>query len=49
MRAFLSAYFPVNLGWENDADVVLAIPPTFGFVDAGSGRVNKVPEVDGWP
>jgi hypothetical protein len=27
MRGFLSYYFPINHGWKNEADIVLAVTP----------------------
>ena len=31
MRGFLSYYFPVNHGWRNEADIVLAVNPPHSY------------------
>lgn len=28
IRGFLSYYFPINHGWKNEQDILLAVPPS---------------------
>ena len=39
MRGFLSYYFPINHGWKNEADILLAVnaPPPYTLSWIGHG------------